>query len=234
MKKLNEQLLLGIEGSGKSISLSLVENGELITGIYLNPRNQSTQLLLKQINQIFISSGRNKSNLNGICIGLGPGSFTSLRVSIATARGIANGLKIPIYGMNSLEVKARTFSASPYTIHIIDNAFKGEYYYASYLMEKPTQLSTLKTPRIIQPDELLSFVLTNDIIAGNAIVDFQNKFSTEIDKNDIYFDTSYSRIPLGHEIIEAFLNRVEEGSNNFESLEPYYIRPSGAKIKRFK
>jgi len=70
------------------------------------------------------------SALKAIVVGLGPGSFTGLRVGLATAKGLAFGAGVPVYGVSSLAVLAA--SCGPGLVAPILDARLGEVFGALY------------------------------------------------------------------------------------------------------
>ena len=62
--------------------------------------------LLPRIAALLSAQGLHATDLRGIVVGLGPGAFTGLRVGIATAKGLAAGLEIPIAGVRSADAIA--------------------------------------------------------------------------------------------------------------------------------
>jgi tRNA threonylcarbamoyl adenosine modification protein YeaZ len=61
------------------------------------------ETLLPSIERFLGEQNIRRSRLTGIAVGTGPGAFTGLRVGIATAKGLAHGLRIPIVGMSTAE-----------------------------------------------------------------------------------------------------------------------------------
>jgi tRNA threonylcarbamoyl adenosine modification protein YeaZ len=68
--------------------------------------------LLPRVDALLVRHGLLVGDLAGVVVGLGPGAFTGLRVGIATAKGIAIGLAIPVAGLSSAEILARAAVAA--------------------------------------------------------------------------------------------------------------------------
>jgi tRNA threonylcarbamoyladenosine biosynthesis protein TsaB len=69
------------------------------------------ETLLPAIERFFADPGLDRSRLAGIVVGTGPGAFTGLRVGIATAKGLAHGLRIPLVGASTAEALIAAASA---------------------------------------------------------------------------------------------------------------------------
>lgn len=67
-------------------------------------RQESVSLLIPTIDRLLKDNQRGKFDIGAIAVGIGPGGFTGIRVAITTARTLAQALKLPLIGLNSLEV----------------------------------------------------------------------------------------------------------------------------------
>jgi tRNA threonylcarbamoyl adenosine modification protein YeaZ len=70
------------------------------------------ETLLPSIGRFLGEQNIRRSRLTGIVVGTGPGAFTGLRVGIATAKGLAHGLGIPLVGASTAEALIEAFEAS--------------------------------------------------------------------------------------------------------------------------
>lgn len=98
--------ILGIETSSARGSVALVEAGRAVTAATHERENAHEQSLLPLIERILAEAGWNARSLQRIAVATGPGSFTGLRVGIALAQGVSEGLGIPLVGVGSLEAMA--------------------------------------------------------------------------------------------------------------------------------
>lgn len=93
VKKIIFEADLEIKSSGKKVS-----------------RQESVSLLIPTIDDLLKENSLPKSELEALAVGIGPGGFTGIRVAVATARTIAQALKLPLLGINSLEVMSYPIS----------------------------------------------------------------------------------------------------------------------------
>lgn len=99
--------VLGIETSAAQRgSVALVEAGRPVCAAGHTWRNAHAEQTLPLIEQVLAEAGWTRSSLERVAVGIGPGSFTGLRVGLALAQGIALGLGIPVVGVGSLLVMA--------------------------------------------------------------------------------------------------------------------------------
>lgn len=139
--------ILGIETSSVRGSVALVESSQTICSLSHERENAHGESMLPLIQRALAEAGWSQSSLDRVAVGLGPGSFTGLRVGIAMAQGIAEGLEVPLVGVGSLEAMARAVPRDRlgYRCPVLD-ARRGELFVALYLPDgqevKPPQLAT--------------------------------------------------------------------------------------------
>lgn len=97
---------LGIETSGGSGSVALVEDGQLVLELSHQELNQHAERVLGLVEQALAEAGWQKQTLNRIAVSRGPGSFTALRIGLALGQGLALGLGIEAVGVCSLQALA--------------------------------------------------------------------------------------------------------------------------------
>lgn len=100
-------IVLGIETSTVAGSVAVVRDETLVGEIYLATDRSHSEQILESIKVLLEALRLGVSHLEGIAVGLGPGSFTGLRVGLATAKGLAIALDIPIVGVGSLDSLAQ-------------------------------------------------------------------------------------------------------------------------------
>ena len=92
---------LGLDCSSPYLALALYDGGLLATVSEYVGRNHA-QRLTSALDALFARAGRTPGDLRSVCVGVGPGSYTGLRVGVAAARGIARGLGVPLRGESTL------------------------------------------------------------------------------------------------------------------------------------
>jgi tRNA threonylcarbamoyl adenosine modification protein YeaZ len=75
-------------------------------------RHQHSETLLPTLTAFLAEQGATLADLRGIVVGTGPGAFTGLRVGLATAKGLAHGLGLPIVGVSTAEALLEAARAS--------------------------------------------------------------------------------------------------------------------------
>ena len=94
--------ILAIETSSRRGSVALLEDQHVIASLEHEQPNSHAERLLPMVRQLLTEAGWPKSSLDRLGVGVGPGSFTGLRVGIALAEGLSVGLDRPLVGVGSL------------------------------------------------------------------------------------------------------------------------------------
>jgi tRNA threonylcarbamoyladenosine biosynthesis protein TsaB len=106
-------VILGIDTATSDAAVAVTREGELIYEESEGPgpekRPQHSRILLGEIDRAVRAAG-GWDEIDRIAVGLGPGSYTGLRIGIATARGLAQGKQLPLAGVSSLAALARGIS----------------------------------------------------------------------------------------------------------------------------
>lgn len=95
--------LLSLSTSSDVLSLSLSENDQLIASFESEGNKRHAEVIVPEIKNLMETTGLKFSDLDGICVNLGPGSFTGLRVGLSVSKGIAFGSKLKLYGYTNFE-----------------------------------------------------------------------------------------------------------------------------------
>ena len=102
MKSGNKKLILAIEAAIGGGSLALMSNGDLVAELSSGPEISRAAGLVPAIDGLFKSSGLALKDLASIAVSVGPGSYTGVRVGIATALGLARSVGIELLGVSTL------------------------------------------------------------------------------------------------------------------------------------
>jgi len=131
-----DEPVLGLETGSSTASLAIVAHGRVL-GEFSRPVSSHAASIPEEVNELLSEAGVNLSDLAGVAVGTGPGSFTGLRVGLSYAKGLAMALRCAIVGLPSLDsVALSVMQSSGATVGqivcpIVD-ARRGEVYAALY------------------------------------------------------------------------------------------------------
>lgn len=113
-------IILAISTSSNNASVALLENNICIKELNIVNEKTHSEKLMPLIDELFSSTGLSLSNVSLIACDNGPGSFTGLRIGIATVKALAEVKNLPVVGISSLDALSYNVLHSNYTCSLID------------------------------------------------------------------------------------------------------------------
>lgn len=101
-----EPLILGFDTSAAHCAAALVSGGKVLTHVREDMARGQAERLMPLLEEVLADQGATWGDLSAIGVGIGPGNFTGIRISVAAARGLALSLGIPAVGVSALEAQA--------------------------------------------------------------------------------------------------------------------------------
>ncbi len=123
-----------MDTSGRQGSVALLQaEGEELQTLELTPLpgGQYSELLVPTIAELLVRHGFEKTDIGLIAVASGPGSFTGLRIAIATVKGISEAFTIPVVAVSVLEAVAVASGVQGRVLSVLD-AQRTEVFYAEY------------------------------------------------------------------------------------------------------
>lgn len=189
--------------------------------------------LVPKIDVLVKASKIKKEELNFITVGLGPGSFTGLRIGVATAQTLAHALKIPLIGIPTLDVIAqklgqeKKYLTFKYICVALD-AKKGEVYSCLY-RRKDLQLDRVSLIQLLKPETLVSRlkeVKEPTILAGDVVLNYKAYFSEMLNKQLVFAEQSFW-YPNATVLIQLAQKKIKEDKfKPYYQILPIYLRPA--------
>ncbi|MGQ9628856.1 MAG: tRNA (adenosine(37)-N6)-threonylcarbamoyltransferase complex dimerization subunit type 1 TsaB [bacterium] len=206
--------ILGIETAVMSGGVALLEsNGDdvrLIAHYLLGLRESYEARLLPMIDAILRQTGTGIDSLGLIAVDVGPGSFTGLRIGLATAKGLAQPSRKPVIGVSALDALAHNLRRMNVRVCAALDALRGEVYYAIY--EGGKRISEYRIGRIeeIEREFRDGTIFIGNGLSGSLILDIPNAVTIA---------------ELG---FEGYRRR---GPDDLMMLSPLYVRRPEAEVR---
>ena len=214
--------ILSIDTSSKICTVTVLENTTLIKELSTNNGFTHSEILMPMIKQILDETNLSLKDIDLIVADKGPGSFTGIRIGIATAIGFKDSLDIPVIGISSLEALAYNIKENSVICSLLDakndQAYWGVFENAdgNYILRRELSFNTideiLNELKEVNPEYSITFVGDGSLINKEIILKNlpNSKFS---DNNDV---SSYN---LGLAGLKHFNT---EGAD--ENILPLYLR----------
>ena len=175
-------LLLGIDTSGKTASAALFDSDSELFLAQTTVYTQKThsQVIMPVVKDIMAQAGKELSDLGGIAVANGPGSYTGLRIGVAAVKALSFGLGIKCCGVSTLLGLACNNLAYKGQICAIMKA-RGELVYTCTYKSDGYCVEQVTEEQIISRDELaeyLAFNVKECMLCGDGAAEFYNAYSS--------------------------------------------------------
>lgn len=218
--------ILSIDTSSNLCAVAVLENTNLIKENILNDTKNHSEKIMPVIAQTLEEANLKLSDIDLIVCDKGPGSFTGIRIGVATVMSFVDSLKIPAIGITSLESLAYNVilneEKSTFICSLIDA--KNDNVYFELYRASSNVPSCVLSADFLNIHKLIDLLKKYDNICfvGDGSISHQNILKTHL--NDITFSThnEISSYSLGI----AGLNACNSGRN--DDLLPVYLRKSQA------
>ena len=234
-------MIISIESSSSNLSIALLTKERLIDKLFVPIKNELSEIIIPTIQKFLINNSITFKNISFITIGCGPGSFTGIRVIIATAKGIQiSNTNIKSIGINSLAGLAMSVLEEAkeknckYIITSIDTKRDDifvQLFKINSLNEDKNPFSVLNDIEAIEIENLDNYVLTHQLVTKdilfvghksellkNKINNFKVSDRSEQTPNALWVGM------LTANIINKNIDVTDTGLA-FNHLKPIYVRP---------
>ena len=221
--------ILGIDTSTMAANVAVLEDDKLICEYTINTKKTHSQKLMPMIENMLKLSDLDIKEIDAIAICVGPGSFTGLRIGMATAKAMAHVNNIPLIGVNSLEILGANMDLCNRNICSILDAQRNQVYLNKYIL-KDYKITELEEISIKAIDELLEEISSSNedwVLVGEAVYKYKEKIE-EI--SNITIPSPANNITKASTL--CFVARDKMLANdqvyNCYNINPMYIRKSQA------
>ena len=221
--------LLTIQTASPAGSIALTSGERLLAELNLDVRKTPTEWLLQSIEDLLDKTDVKKADLDAIAVVQGPGSFTGLRVGLATAKGLSLATGCPLLGISSLHCLAMQLPFAGLPVCVMLDARKQEVYTASYRWEGGYP-HPVTEERVVGPDLLLAGVSSETLYVGNGALLYRTLIVRKLGGR-AHFAPAFMNLPRAAGAAALALRDWEAGrTSTADELLPNYLRPSEAEL----
>ena len=223
--------ILAIETSSSLLSVAARRSDGVFAELNMDGGLRHAESLVCAIKHVFEMLGLRKNDLSLIACGLGPGSFTGLRIGLSTAKGLALGLKKKVVGVSSLDLIAQGISLGDGKLAVICDARRERIYSACYHFQNGIPRKTVKDS-LFTFDQLIENVDRNTIFVGDGVPIYQKAIQMTLGRKVAFIKELFWRPKASH--ILSWIGQAKGRLPFFplNHLEPTYLRLSEAEERR--
>lgn len=200
MASKSAKYVLAFDTSNEVIALgvgSLCPSDKSIEVIYSSSTpalRQSNTQLIPQIDAVFADLGISREDIACVCVGRGPGSFTGVRIAMATAKGIASALDASLIGISTQNAIAQEVKAAGFTgrLLVASDAMRKEVYPAMFEISNAAA-KRLTSDKVVKVAEFLEKQAPDNelLVTGDALLKYYDGLSNlgEVLSEDLWVPT---------------------------------------------
>jgi tRNA threonylcarbamoyladenosine biosynthesis protein TsaB len=128
-------LLLAVETATAQASVALLRDAVLLAEVQCDAERPTAETLLPAIDALLVRTRCALAEVDAFAVSIGPGSFTSLRIGLATLKGLAFGTPRPALAVSTLQALARSAAPGEGPVVPLLDARRDEFYAAGYFGE---------------------------------------------------------------------------------------------------
>ena len=220
--------ILGIDTSTPIGSIALIDGDNLVAEHTLNIVQAHSSRLMPAIDSVLKWGNITVEALDGCAVGIGPGSFTGIRIGVATIKSVCYALDKPIVGVSTLEAIAYNLQSTNGIICPLLDARRNEIY--GTVFHGGTEWQRLSEDLCLPIDAFLdrldTDVPSNGIInfVGDGLLTYGDAVRERLGQNAHFVDPIFN-VPRGATIAHLGTQRLRDGeSDSYWTLVPNYVR----------
>lgn len=204
-------------------------DGRVIASLSLSGSVSHSRRLLGAVDYLLRETGTEWPDIDGICVGLGPGSFTGLRIGMATAKGLAEAAEKPLLGVSTLDAIASRCVADQLICSVLD-ARKKEVYTAQYRCDADGLSTRVSDMVVVSPEECAAAIDEPVLMVGDGALQYSEQFRSLLGEK-----LTFAPAQLHHVSAESLGMLAAEQLCRGDKLDlvecaPLYIRRSDAEL----
>lgn len=221
--------ILAIDTSTMVSSISVLEDTSILGEYSLNQEKTHSELLLPMTDALLKGLGMQLKDIDVFAVGVGPGSFTGLRIGMSAVKTMAQVLDKKIVGVSTLEALAYGVMTEKLIMPLIDA--RGKRFFAAVYKWEDGKLVNIVEEGLYKLDKIKEFLGNSDqkyMLVGEAINLVQDEFNG-LD-NISYTHASLNNCIASNIAVIATQRAKDEKFDSYFDLAPNYIRKPQAEI----
>ncbi|MCH5184784.1 MAG: tRNA (adenosine(37)-N6)-threonylcarbamoyltransferase complex dimerization subunit type 1 TsaB [Oscillospiraceae bacterium] len=221
--------IFAVDTSSLAASAAIIEDEVLLGEYIIDHKKTHSQKIMPMTDELFGSCELKPSDIDIYAVSVGPGSFTGLRIGIATVKALAHAVGKPVVGVGTLEAMAYNMPFCEYLLCPIEDARRSQVYNAAYKWNGGV-LDEVKAPNAAGIDECISGLGNETVMfIGDGIAVNRDFITDKMGDNALFAPAAYSR-QRASSVAQAAYFKARDKSNikRYTDILPVYLRKSQA------
>ncbi|NJC86963.1 MAG: tRNA (adenosine(37)-N6)-threonylcarbamoyltransferase complex dimerization subunit type 1 TsaB [Desulfuromonas sp.] len=223
--------LLTIQTATPAGSVALSDGNRLLGELFLDVRRPHGEWLLGAVDRLLGAAGMTVNDLDGFGVTIGPGSFTGLRVGLATIKGLALATGKPVAGVSTLQTLAMQAPHAALPVCALLDARKKEVYAGIY-HSAGGRLHPLTAERVLPPEQLLAECVEETLFVGDGATVYRTLIARQLGTKAHFLPAVYDPPRAAHAALLAAEIFAAGEARSAAEVNPVYIRPSEAELNK--
>lgn len=217
-------IVLSIDSSSKVATVALLNDDTLLGEYVINDKREHSVLLMPMIENLLKDCELTINDIDGFVVSKGPGSFTGLRIGMATIKGLSFGANKPYISLSSLDGLAYSLSYFNGIICPIMDALRKNVYTALYKNEDGEFKNIMEPTPMELPDLLEMLKEKNEevIFTGDGLL--KHKEYIKVNFPNAKFASNHVSLTRASSIGELGLNLLKQGIKDDPNSAPVYLK----------
>ena len=218
-------MLLAVDTSTAQVGLALYDGSQVIAEYAWRSSQRHTVELAPAVSELLTRCGVPMDTVQALAVALGPGSFTSLRVGLSLAKGLAISRKLPLVGIPTLDILAAAQPASRLPLVVVIQAGRGRLAASLYKSSKKGWRAAGPT-RLVTVDALAAEIQSPSIVCGELTSAERQKLAPN---TNIQLASPAQSLRRPAMLAELAWSRWQSGQVDDEAtLAPIYLHVAGS------
>jgi tRNA threonylcarbamoyladenosine biosynthesis protein TsaB len=221
--------LLTIQTATPAGSVALTAGERLLGELFFDCRRPHGSWLLAAVDRLCREAGMAVGDLDGFGVTIGPGSFTGLRVGLATVKGLALASGKPVAGVSTLQTLAMQAPHAAWPVCTVLDARKQEVYASVYQWQDGWP-RPLAEERALPPEQLLAGLSGDVLFVGDGATVYRTLITRQLGSRAHFLPAAYDPPRAAHAALLAQRAFEAGAAQPPAAVNPVYIRPSEAEL----
>lgn len=226
-------IVLGIDTSGYANAVGLVDGDRVLADAAYEARTDSLEQIVANIDEVLKSAGLALQDVRGIGVGLGPGSWTGIRVGVTVGKMLAFSTGKPVAGVPTLEALAYDARREVPLVCAVIGVGTGDAVYAALYRPENGMVCRIGEYYVGDVKGLMGMITESAVLAGSGV----QAYAQIIEKEAGLRIKTVEAVPGGAAVACLAARRLARGErDDVLSLAPLYLKESTAKafINKYK